>query len=237
MLGTEDSSTDEQESDANYNFRKLVTLHIRLTLLSEVFTNTAYAHGRAGIGLLQTLMGSTSPDIVSDLGALHRATIWENISLKSGLSSKGIDVNITPNTSPIERSPDRTSVALPDTSTSTTANGIQPELPSTEILPPSRPTSKQNHSREQNANALKHLTHSIPGSLAPFFQGILLLPCCSHHLIVRSCAAIVKVYYARRNPDAAQKKQIMDSSSVLADMMLKHVAQEHFGTCLILTAT
>lgn len=40
---------------------------------------------------------------------------------------------------------------------------------------------------------------------------------------------MVKMFYARRNPDPAEKKQIMDSSSVVADIMLKHISQECFG--------
>jgi E3 ubiquitin-protein ligase HUWE1 len=41
--------------------------------------------------------------------------------------------------------------------------------------------------------------------------------------------AIVKLFHARRNPDSAQRKQIMSSSSVIADLMLKHVSQKNFG--------
>jgi E3 ubiquitin-protein ligase HUWE1 len=34
------------------------------------------------------------------------------------------------------------------------------------------------------------------------------------------------MFYARRNPDHSQKKQIMDSAAVMADVMLKHLKQE-----------
>jgi hypothetical protein len=44
-----------------------------------------------------------------------------------------------------------------------------------------------------------------------------------------SSPAIVKMFYARRNPDTAQKKQIMESSSVIAEIMLKHLRQELSG--------
>lgn len=153
-----------------------MTLHIRSTLLSDVFGPAGYSHVRTAISLLQTLMGNTSPEIVSDLGSLHRASIWENIALKSGLSSKGIDVILTPNASPLEGSPDPPSIALPEAGTSTTANGIQPTSSSAEATTPRGNTPKQDGPREQNAQALKHLTHGIPSSLAPFFQGT----CCFH---------------------------------------------------------
>jgi len=34
---------------------------------------------------------------------------------------------------------------------------------------------------------------------------------------------MVKMFHARRNPDVAQKKQISESSAVVADIMLKHL--------------
>lgn len=37
------------------------------------------------------------------------------------------------------------------------------------------------------------------------------------------------MFYARRNPDPGQRKQIMTSSSVLADIMLQHISQHNFG--------
>jgi len=37
---------------------------------------------------------------------------------------------------------------------------------------------------------------------------------------------MVKMFHARRSPDAAQKKQIPESSSVVAEVMLKHINLE-----------
>jgi E3 ubiquitin-protein ligase HUWE1 len=154
-----------------------VTLHIRISLLSDVFATAGYAHGRGAIGLLQTLMGEGSPEIVGNLGDLHRVSIWENIVLKAGLASKGVNITSTPAGSPLERSPDRLSVGLPETD-GATPNGVQPELSSAPgEASPSSPATKQDSSkqdgpREHNARALKHLTHGLPGALAPFFQGM-----------------------------------------------------------------
>lgn len=174
------STAAGEEEDANRHFRNLVTLHIRITLLSDVFATAGYAHGRAAIALLQTLMSNTSPQVVTDLGALHRASVWENIVLNLGLNSKGIDVEATPATSPLERSPEQPSVALPETDGAVhsagtahgtnTANGEQPQtaLGATKTQ---KPSSGKAGPRENNAAALKHLTHGLPSSLAPFFQG------------------------------------------------------------------
>lgn len=163
--------------NANYYFRNLVTLHVRITLLSDVFATAGYAHGRAAIGLLQTLMSNTAPQVVKDLGALHRTSIWENIVLKVGLAAKGIDVLQTPSLSPLERSPDQLAIGLPDAAgpaPSAATNGAVDDAqagapPSSTTKEPEIP--KAGSPREHNATALKHLTHGLPSSLAPFFQG------------------------------------------------------------------
>ncbi|PBK91673.1 hypothetical protein ARMGADRAFT_968529 [Armillaria gallica] len=209
--------TSEEEVNANYYFRNLVTLHVRITLLSDVFATAGYAHGRAAIGLLQTLMSNTAPQVVKDLGALHRTSIWENIVLKVGLAAKGIDVLQTPSLSPLERSPDQLAIGLPDAAgpaPSAATNGAVDDAqagapPSSTTKEPEIP--KAGSPREHNATALKHLTHGLPSSLAPFFQ------------------AMVKMFHARRTPDPAQKKQMAESSAVVADILLKHLRVENLG--------
>ncbi|KAJ7703165.1 hypothetical protein B0H17DRAFT_1175941 [Mycena rosella] len=203
--------TAGQELAANQTFRSLVTLHIRITLLSDVFATAGFAHGRAAIGLLQTFMSNTTPEVVKDLGSLHRATIWENIVLKAGLISKGIDIAATPSSSPLEATPEQSTIPLPDPEATvmTSPNGVESEqVPNLASL---SGDSKHETSRQHNATALKHLTHGLPSSLAPFFQ------------------AMVKMFHARRNPDAAQKKQITESSSAIAEIMVKHLNLRDFN--------
>jgi E3 ubiquitin-protein ligase HUWE1 len=219
-----DITTEKQAQEGNQSFRSLVALHIRITLLSDVFATSGYAHGRAAIGNLQTLMGNSSQDIVPDLGTLHRVCIWENILLKAGLTLKGINALTSAEASPLERSPSR-SVSAPledDSEVMVTANGVppEPELESSSTPAevegsstssvPRGEVSKAEGPREQNAKALIHLMQGLPTALAPFFQ------------------AIVKLFYARRNPDSAQRKQIMDSATVIASVMLKHISPKPF---------
>lgn len=40
---------------------------------------------------------------------------------------------------------------------------------------------------------------------------------------------MVKMFYARRNPDSSQKKQIKESSTLVAQIMLKHLSLKNFG--------
>ncbi|KAH9485384.1 E3 ubiquitin-protein ligase ptr1 [Psilocybe cubensis] len=204
---------------ANSQFRSLVTLHIRITLLSDVFATAGQAQGRAAIGLLQTLMEHTPLQVLTDLGCLHRASIWENITLNLGLNSKGIDLQLSAASSPLEGSPNQTNIELPPV----------PPLPG--LLPLSHPsgarngatasngthlgtdltlgsggkdnTNKQDGPRDWNASSLKHITQGLPNALAPFFQG--------------------KLEISYLNPDPLQKKQIKESSKIVADIMLKHL--------------
>jgi len=225
---------EDQEQEANQRFRNLVTLHIRITLLSDVFATAGYAHGRSAISLLQTLMSNTSPQVVSDLGSLHRASIWENIILKVGLASKGIDVLPTPTSSPLEGSPDQEAVPLPEAdgaATTNGANGIQPETSAVPSSSPRKDAPKQDGPCEVNAAALKHLTHGLPTCLAPFFQGNITIQSfvTSFSLIVSFVLAMVKMFHLRRNPEPAQRQQITESSAVLADIMLKHLTQKSFS--------
>jgi E3 ubiquitin-protein ligase HUWE1 len=41
--------------------------------------------------------------------------------------------------------------------------------------------------------------------------------------------AIVKLFYARRNPDATQKKQILSASTTIAEIMVGHLKYEVEG--------
>jgi hypothetical protein len=43
------------------------------------------------------------------------------------------------------------------------------------------------------------------------------------YLIRNFLTAIVKLFSTRRNPDAAQKQQILDSASSVANVLLKHL--------------
>jgi E3 ubiquitin-protein ligase HUWE1 len=40
---------------------------------------------------------------------------------------------------------------------------------------------------------------------------------------------MVKMFHLRRNPEPAQKKQITESSDILADVMLKHLTLKSSG--------
>ncbi|EIW82911.1 hypothetical protein CONPUDRAFT_151972 [Coniophora puteana RWD-64-598 SS2] len=196
--------SEDHISEGNYQFRSLVILHIRTTLVADIFLAPGYTHGRGAMGLLQTLM-SDPPKLVTDLGALHRACVWENILLKDTLSSQGISTGS--NSHSLGGSPTQDILGLPDAEhTAPATNGIRSD--SNDSPEDSGSSSKRSTPREKNAKALKHLTHGLPSILSPFFQ------------------SIAKMFYARRNPDPVQKKQILNASSVVANIMVEHLRQE-----------
>lgn len=129
---------------------------------------------------------SNTSQIVSDLGALHRASVWENIVFNVGLTLKGIDIQRTPSVSPLEQSPTLQTAPLPgDPAGNVNLTGI----PNLNLLPgdhplgaPQPPLSRPSTSRDQNAEALKHITRGLPTSMSPFFQG----KCCRKPTAVMS---------------------------------------------------
>ncbi|KAG6874485.1 hypothetical protein C0995_010395 [Termitomyces sp. Mi166 len=204
----------EESEVANHRFRDLVTLHIRVTLLSDVFSTAGYAHGRAAIGLLLTLMNNMSSGVLSNLGSLHRTSIWENITLNVGLVSRGVAVNVTPPPSPLGTILNPSPAHLLDGDSSHNAP-VEGNSASSDrgAAPPSSgggAETKRDGPQEHNAVALKHLTHGLPAALAPFFQ------------------SMVKMFHARRNPELAQRKQVTDISVTVADLMVKHLDVKGF---------
>ncbi|KAL5523755.1 hypothetical protein ACEPAG_7928 [Sanghuangporus baumii] len=198
---------DEEElSKANAFFHKLVTLHVRITLLSDVYSTSGFTHGRQAVGLLQ----NTSEDIIPRLGALHRACIWENIVLKRGLASKGVAGIPSLPTSTEE--PALPSLEGSSSSTSETVhNGQHPTSPSQ----PSKDSQKKNDTpRDRNAIALKHVASQIPNALGPFFQAV---------------SKMLLHYRRTPGPGEELKKQAAALSATLADVMHKHLTEYTSG--------
>lgn len=124
-------------------------------------------------------MSSCGGQTIPDLGALHRATIWENMVLNAALSKRGIP-QTSPAQSPLSGTPNLSTINLIEATNSlnsgNTANGIQPTSdtrPSGESVKPKQDETPLS----RNAAALKYLTHGVPNVLAPFFQGP---PGCAH---------------------------------------------------------
>ncbi len=162
----------EDEQKANDRFRKLVTLHIRTSLLSDIYATAGYSHGRASATLLQALLGH-KPSTLADIGSLHRACIWENIVLKAALSARDASATPppapTPSVSAAQEPSASTAAGLPAAASSSavvSANGA-----ATADLPaPVSFVKKEEKPKDKNAAGLKHLVSQMPSALSPFFQ-------------------------------------------------------------------
>ena len=168
---------EEEEVAINQQFRNLVTLYIRITLLSDVFATVGQPQSRATAGLWQTLMNSIPRQVLADLGALHRASAWESSILGDGLRGKGIEIpeyavgiseetpSLVPATAPV------TDGAAESTSVLAANEGdIIPGV--TSLVTSEAPAAKEGGPQDWNAAALARIIQGIPNTLAPFFQGM-----------------------------------------------------------------
>ncbi|KAI0326605.1 DUF913-domain-containing protein [Cubamyces sp. BRFM 1775] len=215
LLPMVEFTAGEDEAKVNERFRKLITLHIRTSLLSDIYATAGYSHGRASTTLLQALLGPKSSPL-TDLGSLHRTCVWENIVLKAALAAQEAKVE-TP-AAEATASPSAPSAQEPEAATTSAtarpgdavaANGAATGEPSI----PTPPAKKEEKPKDKNANGLKHLVTQIPTSLAPFFQ------------------SVVRLFQTRRTSDLSQKQKIKEAAGILADVLVKHLEPLPFRTC------
>ncbi|KAJ3553706.1 hypothetical protein NM688_g3471 [Phlebia brevispora] len=199
-------------AEANKDLRRLVTLEVRVMLLSDIYSTAGYAQGRASATLLQALTGPEAGNLVSELGSLHRSCLWENILLKNAEKSKRAGAAGNSNEDLLQLGDD------PAATTSTSATGSVAEANGARILPrppfvvPSQSLKDEtlpdrNDPRYCNSQLLQHITTQLPYNiLQPLFQ------------------AIVRLFQTRRNLDTSQRQRILDASSVLAEVILSHLS-------------
>ncbi|KAI0360913.1 hypothetical protein OH77DRAFT_1558017 [Trametes cingulata] len=210
LLPLVEFAAGEDEEKANERFRKLITLHVRTSLLSDIYATAGYSHGRASATLLQALLGH-KPSPLTDLGSLHRACVWENIILKATLSAQDSDASATSNPS----APTSTAPQAQDGQTSASAGERPGETSSTPVAAngtaggdaaaATPPAKKEDKPKDKNANGLKHIVSQIPSFLTPFFQ------------------SVVRLFQTRRSSDVAQKQKIKEAAGILAKVLVHHL--------------
>ena len=116
-------------------------------------------------------MNSIPRQVLADLGALHRASLWENIILQPGLTSKGIELPSSTPPPAEEGSSGVTTITAPVTDG--TLAGVTTDVNAGTVTTNAKAGQATKHQspRAWNASALKHITHGLPNALAPFFQG------------------------------------------------------------------
>ncbi|CAL1707508.1 unnamed protein product [Somion occarium] len=209
---------------ANDRFRKLVTLHVRIMLLSDIYATAGY-QGRATVTLLQHLVSSDAKNILINLGSLHRECVWDNVILKTHPVFSTVDVPPNPDSLHSAASALLTSgpAQLNSGAGSSSANGLEEassDTPASTLLADrsQKKAKKEDSPTEQNAKALKHLSTQVPNALTNFFQ------------------SIVRLFSMRRAPDSTQKQTIFDGANVVAEVILNHLAERESDDKLSLFA-
>ncbi|KIJ39919.1 hypothetical protein M422DRAFT_257242 [Sphaerobolus stellatus SS14] len=201
-------STPEQLESANDEFRKLVSLYTRVTLLADVFST--YTHGRSALSLVPGLSSPEAAGILANLGSLHRACIWENIVLKGEFTKQGllprppVPTDINNNNAATNA---QTAELLNESGTIAAMPGLE-QVAQEQQKNTNKETPKTETPAQKNAKALKHLVAEIPTtSLTPFFQCVVKLPS----------------MYSRRNPDTTAKRQVAGIIDQVAKIVLSHL--------------
>ncbi|KAG8764160.1 hypothetical protein FRC11_003016 [Ceratobasidium sp. 423] len=183
--------------EANAEYRKLFTLHLRVNLLADIYTTMGYSHSRGGAPLIQTLTNPDSGEILPKLGALHRAFVWEHAALKSALAAQGVKNQSNSATESDELlSLNRPQDGTPyhDASANDASN-----------VSGSGGTRSVKAVNEQNSHLMRHLAEMLPSALAPFF-----------HAVVKVLAP------SRRIPDD-YRKQGLTAALVVANILKEHL--------------
>ncbi|KAF8712347.1 hypothetical protein RHS03_01066, partial [Rhizoctonia solani] len=184
--------------EANAEYRKLFTLHLRVNLLADIYTTVGYSHSRGGPPLIQTLTGPDSGEILPKLGALHRAFVWEHAALKSALAAQGVKSQ----NSSVTESEELLSLNRPQDGTpyhDASANDASDASGSGGV----RSLKTAN---EQNSHLMRHLAEMLPSALAPFF-----------HAVVKVLAP------SRRISDPDYRKQGFNAALVVANILKEHL--------------
>jgi E3 ubiquitin-protein ligase HUWE1 len=195
-----------------------MTLHTRITILSDVCQSAGYPQGRSVNAFLQALTGASVAQLVPDLGGVHRICIWEKLALESKLSERGIKYS--------EESPQQPLSQAPPSELGLLVSGGDPALPSGEATSATNGPTQTSLSRPaapaKNAKALTHYARHLTSTLNKFFQG---QNCDIFRIaLLMLGSALVKMFMlSRRNPDSAQRKQALETGGVVADVLLLHL--------------
>lgn len=148
-------------------------------MLSDLYSTAGYSHSRGSASLLQALIGRGTPDVITGLGNLHRACVWESIVFKNGVGVKDSDpsmpsfLRLPPDgqadDNPLVQAP----FGIPITENPTPdTNPIESTLPNLVggNSSPSKAGKGKDSSRSLNIRALSHALNQIPSSLTPLFQ-------------------------------------------------------------------
>ena len=202
-------SPDDLEK-ANTEFRKIVHLNNVLGLLSSLYSTIGFTHGKVATTFLMALGAFDATPFISNLGRLHRASIWQNIWLKAKQSPTLVRPHAITQLQTFEETILSPSVEF---SASELENNAQsapvPAAPKAESNPTDANAQSGTSTISQkplpeNYISLQYLFTRIPLQLTSFFQGV------------------VKMLLFRR-VEPVHKVQAVPTANCLADMLVEHL--------------
>lgn len=142
----------------NHRYRRLLTLHLRINMLSQVYSTAGYTHGRPTNAILQIVGTSKGPSTVEDLAEIYRVFLWEGVVLKGGDPSKQLTI-------------EGTHVSLANGALSPSNTTPFADSSNKLATSPSEPKSKMASIKEDNTRAIRILVQNLSKVTTPLFQG------------------------------------------------------------------
>ncbi|GAA5823738.1 hypothetical protein JCM11251_003273 [Rhodosporidiobolus azoricus] len=81
-LGGMVNPSEEALEAQSKRFRSLTILLSHIALLSDVFINLTYAHGKAATAILSSFTKPEHADLLEKIGRVYRACTWENVTIR-----------------------------------------------------------------------------------------------------------------------------------------------------------
>jgi E3 ubiquitin-protein ligase HUWE1 len=151
----------------NKLFRDLVSLHTKVTLLSDIAHSASFPHGRGGNAIVHNFVNSDVVGIIPELGSLHRNLMVENLVLNRRLGDLGIVTEVDEPPYDLAKAATSGAHSSENRPTLDQANTTPEQLPAFQQKNISSPASK-------NAKAISYIGTQLPLALQTLFQGKLL---------------------------------------------------------------
>ncbi|GAA5889291.1 hypothetical protein JCM6882_000697 [Rhodosporidiobolus microsporus] len=165
--GMVNPSAEDLEAQAK-RFRSLSILLSHIALLSDVFINLTYAHGKAATGILGVFVKPDQAEILEKIGQVYRACTWENVTIRptsfwTGDATKSATEQIAKDAS-AEEAPTPAAAAQQERQQEQAADKAAVEVISTPATPDS-----------PNIKLVQDVLQSFTKSTLPFMQSIIKL--------------------------------------------------------------
>ncbi|CAG8513467.1 7938_t:CDS:10, partial [Acaulospora morrowiae] len=185
--------------EANSTFRALIALHGYAGLLSDVYCTPVFSHSKSASSVIEAFVGADS-EILSALGRLHRACVWENVILKSTVPKSWY------NTPTKMKRPS----LLPEISSGVSSLFDEVEKDNADS---NEPPVDQNNRQVKNAKYFKFLVSQIPSCLTSLFQGLAKM-----------------LFLRKTPPDPNLRKHAFKISDAIAEVLREHLTWPHIDS-------